>query len=277
MDKKTIQQNIIACVKKVKAENPMAASITNTVTINFVANAQLAVGGAAAMIYLPDEAEALAAAGNAFYINMGTMFPVYEETLPAAARVLHEQGKQWVVDPVAIGIGALRTKILADFKEYKPTIIRGNASEVISLAKLWGLESEQRAGVVRGVDSTDTVDAAEDAAVAIARYTGGAVAVSGADDLITDGAIVARSHGGSPFMPMITGAGCSLGGVTAVYATSADAFTAALTAANVYNLAGKRAEGKVEGPGNFYARFLDELYLATPEEIAENPFDLKTC
>lgn len=77
MNQKEIKQNIVDCVNRVKAENPMAGSITNTVTINFVANAQLAVGGSAAMVYLPDEAEGLALAGNALYINVGTLFPVY--------------------------------------------------------------------------------------------------------------------------------------------------------------------------------------------------------
>lgn len=56
-------------------------SITNTVTINLVANTQLAAGGSAAMVYLPDEGEAMAQAGEALYINMGTIFPIYEETL----------------------------------------------------------------------------------------------------------------------------------------------------------------------------------------------------
>lgn len=275
MNQKEIKQNIVDCVNRVKAENPMAGSITNTVTINFVANAQLAVGGSAAMVYLPDEAEGLALAGNALYINVGTLFPVYSETLPRAAKTLHDAGKAWVLDPVAIGLGSMRTQLLYDFKEYKPTIVRGNASEIISLAKLWGLDEQGETGAVRGVDSTDTVEAAKNAAVQIARYTGGAAAVSGETDLVTDGHMAVRSHGGSLFMPMITGTGCSLGGVTAVYATSADPFTAALTAANVYNLAGARAEKDVPGPGSFQVRFLDELYRATPEEIANNPFEVE--
>jgi len=42
--KRDIQDSIIQAVNTVKRTNPMAGSITNTVTINFVANAQLAVG-----------------------------------------------------------------------------------------------------------------------------------------------------------------------------------------------------------------------------------------
>ncbi len=273
--KDEIKKQIIEAVNKVKAANPMAGSITNSVTINFVANAQLAVGGSAAMVYLPDEGEFIANAGGATYINVGTLTPIYEETLPRTAKALFEAKKPWVLDPVAIGIGGLRTKLLLGFKEYKPSVIRGNASEVIALAGLWGLEGGTDQSAVRGVDSTDTVNAAREAAVALAKYTGGAVAVSGKTDLVTDGETVVYSYGGSHFMEKITGSGCSLGGVAAVYATAASPFIAALTATAVYNLAGKRAELRACAPGSFQTAFLDELYIATAEEIADNPFDME--
>lgn len=275
MTKEAIRRQIIQAVETVRRTNPMVGSITNTVTINFVANAQLAVGGSAAMVYLPDEGEFLVKAGGATYINVGTLLPIYEETLPHVAKVLHETGKPWVLDPVAVGIGALRTKLLQQFKEYKPDVIRGNASEIIALAGLWELEGGTAISKVRGVDSTDSVNAAQTAAVALARWTGGAVAVSGEADLITDGSVVAYSYGGSHFMPKVTGSGCSLGGVAAVYATAASPFIAALTATAVYNLAGKRAEKRADGPGSFHIQFLDELYKAHAAEIANNPLEIE--
>ncbi|NLW25073.1 MAG: hydroxyethylthiazole kinase [Clostridia bacterium] len=275
MTKEEIKKQIIQAVETVKQTNPMAGSITNMVTINFVANAQLAVGGSAAMVYLPEEGEFLAKAGGATYINVGTLLPVHEETLPYTAKVLHETGKPWVLDPVAVGIGSLRTQLLRQFKEYKPTVIRGNASEIIALAGLWELEGGTAVSKVRGVDSTDSVKAAKAAAVSLAKWTGGAVAVSGETDLITDGTVVAYSYGGSHFMPKITGAGCSLGGVIAVYLTSASPFIAALTGTAVYNLAGTRAERKVDGPGSFQIEFLNELYKASPVDIANNPFEIE--
>ena len=275
MTKEEIKKQIIQAVETVKQTNPMAGSITNMVTINFVANAQLAVGGSAAMVYLPEEGEFLAKAGGATYINVGTLLPVHEETLPYTAKVLHETGKPWVLDPVAVGIGSLRTQLLRQFKEYKPTVIRGNASEIIALAGLWELEGGTAVSKVRGVDSTDSVKAAKAAAVSLAKWTGGAVAVSGETDLITDGTVVAYSYGGSHFMPKITGAGCSLGGVIAVYLTSASPFIAALTGTAVYNLAGTRAERKVDGPGSFQIEFFNELYKASPVDIANNPFEIE--
>ena len=55
IDSEQLKQNVVKAVEEIRATNPMAGSITNTVTIDFVANAQLAVGGSAAMVYLPDE------------------------------------------------------------------------------------------------------------------------------------------------------------------------------------------------------------------------------
>lgn len=275
INKEDIKNQIIQAVEAVRRTNPMAGSITNSVTINFVANAQLAVGGSAAMVYMPDEGEFIAKAGGATYINVGTILPVYEQTLPCTAKVLHDSGKPWVLDPVAIGIGSLRTQLLQQFKEYKPSVIRGNASEIIALAGLWGLDGGTDVSNVRGVDSTDSVNAAETAAIALAKWTGGAVAVSGKTDLITDGSVIAMSHGGSDFMEIITGSGCSLGGVVAIYSTATSPFIAALTATAIYNLAGSRAEAKVDGPGSFQRQFLDELYKATAKEVANNPFEIE--
>ena len=187
INKELIKKQIVQAVEMVKETNPMVGSITNSVTINFVANAQLAVGGSAAMVYLPDEGELLAKAAGATYINVGTLLPIYEETLPRTAKALQAAGKPWVLDPVAVGIGELRSKLLRQFKDYKPSVIKGNASEIIAVAGLWNLAGGIEASNVRGVDSTDTVSSARTAAVAVAKWTGGAVVVSGETDLITDG------------------------------------------------------------------------------------------
>lgn len=274
MQKENLKNKIREASEKVRATNPLAPSITNTVTINFVANAQLAVGGSAAMFYLPDEGETGAQIGGAFYINAGTFFPVYKETLPATAKKLHELNKPWVLDPVALGIGSLRTEMIMAFKDFPPAIVRGNASEIITVAKLWGLLSDTNAKGAKGVESSDSVESAKEAAKILAKFIKGAVAVSGKEDLVTDGETVVSSKGGSPFMEKITGAGCSLGGVCAVYAAITDPFTAALAATQHYNIAGTRAHKKSKAPGTFQVKFIDELYLATPKDIANNPFEI---
>lgn len=269
MDADQLREDIAAAVRAVREHRPLAGSVTNGVTMDFVANAQLAVGGSAAMVYLPDEGEALVAAGNATYVNMGTLLPVHERTIPAVAKAAHEAGKTCVLDPVGIGIGQLRTDILLALKPFKPQIIRGNASEIIALAGLWELEGDaSELGRAHGVDTTDPVAAARGAACALARYTGGAVAVSGEVDLVTDGAAVVHSRGGSHLMERVTGFGCSLGGVCAVYAAVADPFTAALAAVAHYNVAGSRAAAAADAPASFKQAFIDELYRVEPADVA---------
>ena len=111
--------------------------------------------------------------------------------------------------------------------------------------------------------------------MALARYTGGAVVVSGEVDLITDGTTVAKSHGGSPLMSKITGCGCSQGGVLAVYACATDPFTAAVCGTAVYNVAGTRAAAVADAPASFKVAFIDELYRATAQDIANNQLELE--
>ncbi len=260
---------LAAAVKDVREKNPLAPSITNTVTQDFVANAQLAVGGSAAMLYLADECESIASVAPAFYINMGTAMPFYAQTLPKAAAALHENKTPWVLDPVGIGLSSLRTEILKQLKIFKPSIVRGNASEIIALAKLWGLVQDL-GGQVRGVDSTEKVSDAKTAALALAKFTGGAVAVSGEEDFVTDGTQEIFCAGGSKFFTKITGSGCALGGVMAIYLSVANPFVAALTASTMFNLAGTKAAAQAQAPASFKINFLDNLYLLTPEEVAGN-------
>ena len=263
---------IIEAVEKARNTNPLAGAITNSITMDFVANAQLAVGGSAAIVFMAEEGEALVEAGGAVYLNIGGLLPIHAESVPATAKRAHELGKPWVLDPVGIGIGSQYTNMLCQLKASKPTIVRGNASEIIALAGLWELIGDKdQMKRVRGVDTTDPVFEALPAAIAIAQYTGGAVAISGKDDVITDGHLVAQSAGGSSLMSKVTGFGCSLGGVMAVYAAVTEPFIAALTAVAHYNAAGVKADTLAQGPASFKVAFIDNLYSLTPEEIAHNP------
>lgn len=269
MTEKEMRSAMAQAVGAVREKNPLAPSITNTVTQDFVANAQLAVGGSAAMLYLADECEQMAKIAPAFYINMGTAMPFYAETLPKTAQALHENKTPWVLDPVGIGLSSLRTNILRQFKNFPPTIIRGNASEIIALAKLWGLV-EDVGGQVRGVDSTEKVSSAKESAIALAKFTGGAVAVSGEEDFVTDGEDEILCTGGSELSTKITGSGCALGGIMAIYLTVATPFIAALTASTMFNLAGTKAAAEFSSPASFKVNFLDNLYELTAQEVAEN-------
>ena len=273
-----IREAIRKAVIDVREQTPLAQSFTNFVTINLVANAQLAAGGTAAMSYLPDDVIATAEIAGSNYINVGTLLPFFKDALPEIAYKLHKNGKTWVLDPVAAGIGETRTAILESFRTYPPTIVRGNASEIIALDAMWGLaNAEQDNPTTRpaGVEAVDEVDSAVDAAKRIARHLAkhspigkGAVAVSGAVDLVTDGDRTFRLPGGSAMMTKITGAGCSLGGVTATYLAVAEPLVAALAASLLYDRTSEIAETQSNGPGSFQVALLDALWNVTADQVA---------
>ena len=209
-----LREQIAQAVNDVRETTPLAQSFTNFVTMNLVANAQLAAGGTAAMSFLPDDVIDTAEIAGSNYINVGTLLPFFKDALPEIAYKLHKNGKTWVLDPVAAGIGKTRTAILESFRTYPPTIVRGNASEIIALDAMWGLaqhDSTVPGTRPAGVEAVDEVDSAVDAAKRVARHLAkyspvgaGAVAVSGAVDLVTDGERVFRLPGGSAMMTKIT-------------------------------------------------------------------------
>lgn len=75
----TLRAAIKQAVTDVHEQTPLAQSFTNFVTINLVANAQLAAGGTAAMSYLPDDVIATAEIAGSNYINVGTLLPFFKD------------------------------------------------------------------------------------------------------------------------------------------------------------------------------------------------------
>lgn len=74
MTEREMRKKIRQAVEAARKECPLVPSITNTVTINLVANAQLACGGSAAMVYLPDEGKQSAAYARLFISTWGRCF-----------------------------------------------------------------------------------------------------------------------------------------------------------------------------------------------------------
>ena len=241
-----------AAREAVRAGTPLVHCLTNTVVQTITANALLAAGAAPAMVDAPQEAADFAAIASAVLINVGTVHERTAEAMRLAARSAGEAGTPWVLDPVAVGALSYRTSLAAELVTMRPTVVRGNASEVLALAG---------AGAGgRGVDSTDTAEDAGKAAAELAARTGGVVAVSGEVDLLTDGRRTVRVGGGSVLLTRTTGAGCALGSLVAAYvAVTDDPLTGAVAAHAHVALAAEQAAATAGGPGTFAAAWLDAL------------------
>ncbi|PRA78654.1 hydroxyethylthiazole kinase [Microbacterium sp. MYb66] len=240
----------------VREAPPLTHCITNAVVTGFTANVLLAVGAAPAMVDIVGEAEMFAGVASGLLINLGTPTPEQRAASLEAVAGATASGTPWVLDPVAIGALPVRTALAHELVALRPTAIRGNASEILALA---GLSVGGR-----GVDATDSTDAAADAAATLARRTGAVVAVSGPIDLITDGERVLRLANGHELLTRVTGGGCALGAVMAAFlgaasVTGHDALTAVASASLVYTIAAEQAAEASAGPGSFAVALLDAL------------------
>ncbi|MGO4936530.1 hydroxyethylthiazole kinase [Fundicoccus sp. Sow4_H7] len=267
------QEAILTLVTITKDRKPLVPSITNKVTMQAVANTQIAVGGSPAMFFLADEGRRLAEKCAAMYINLGTLSEHYRELVPQTILQLKKENKPWLLDPVGLGKGQLHNELIAFIHDHPPTIIKGNASEIIRLANMWRLI--ETAHQLKGVDSQDPVEAAKEAAIQLGQHIKTVIVVTGPIDLITDGKQIIRSHGGSDWMETISGMGCMLGGVMSVFLADANPMTAAITAVNAFNLAGQNAAQTAKGPGTFFMHFLDALFNLSADEISQHPLKME--
>jgi len=227
--------------------------------MNVMANVLLAAGASPAMVHAREEVSEFAGLAQALTVNIGTLDPAWAEAMEMAAQVMHDAGRPWVLDPVGVGATRFRKEVCARLLALQPTVIRGNASEVLALTGI--------AVSGRGADAADSVEAAEDAARDLAACIGAVVAVSGPVDFVTDGAVAFRVANGHALMPRVTALGCSLNGVIAAFLVGQPALPATVAAMAYYGLAGERAASTASGPGGFQPAFIDALYSLTPDAL----------
>ncbi|BBU27305.1 hydroxyethylthiazole kinase [Burkholderia sp. THE68] len=247
--------DLFSFVTRVRERAPLVHCLTNLVVTNFTANVLLAIGAAPAMVVAREEVGEFAPLANALSVNLGTLDVPQSRAIRVAVDAANDAGKPWVLDPVAVGPLAFRTEFAFDLLDAKPAVIRGNASEIISLSG--------GASSARGVDSTAATDAALDAAQILALKAQAVVAVTGQTDYVTDGRRVIALSNGSPLMTRVTGVGCALSATVAAFVGAApdrNAFWSATVAAIAYStIAGELAARDAALPGSFAVTYLDRL------------------
>ena len=240
-------------LERMRRESPLVQCITNFVAMNYAANVLLAAGASPAMVHAPEEAGEFAGLAGAVTINIGTLSSNWLEGMRVAANAANHADRPWVLDPVAHFATAFRRQAIEQLLELRPTVIRGNASEIMALA------GDASSG--RGVDAGDSVERAEASAMTLALKSRAVVAVTGAVDFVTDGHTSVRISGGSELMPRVTAMGCALTCLVGAFAavTPEDPFLATVTALTCFSVAGAHAAQAASGPGSFAWRFLDAL------------------
>jgi len=246
-----------------RAQKPLIHNITNFVVMNYTANALLAMGASPVMAQAPDQLEEMVGLAGALVLNIGTLTEEWIDSMLTAGKAAAERRLPVVLDPVGSGATALRTRsarrIISDVR---PAVIRGNASEVLSL--------RDASSMTKGVDTLHAVDDAARSAAALARELRAVVAVTGPVDLVTDGSRTARVANGHSLMGRVTGTGCTAtAAIGAFLAVDTDPLSAAATALAYFGLAGEVAAETAAAPGSFMIGMLDALYTISPEQLRD--------
>jgi hydroxyethylthiazole kinase len=250
-------------LKTIRGKTPLIHNITNFVVMNNTANALLACGASPVMAHAAEEVEEMVSFAGALVLNIGTLTPQWIDSMLIAGKRANELDIPVVLDPVGSGATKLRTasaKRLID--ELDIRVVRGNASEVLSLA--------HEDSKTKGVDAVHSVDEAADAAIQLAKELDTTIAITGEVDLVTYGGRILMVHNGHPLMGLVTGTGCTATAIIGAFlAVDREPVVATTTALAFFGLAGEKGAIVAKAPGSFQTAILDALYTIDEKQMEE--------
>lgn len=146
-------------IEKLKSRSPLIHNITNMVTINDVANIELACGARPIMAMAPQEMDEVTGICDGLNLNIGTPSEERFEAMRIAARRAAKKSIPIVLDLVGVGVSRFRMDfVMSLLDEVHVDVIKGNLSEIKAVMEHGRCEG--------GVEVTDT--AAESDAKALA-------------------------------------------------------------------------------------------------------------
>lgn len=259
----TLVEQIVEAWTQLQSQQPLVQCMTNSVAANYAANVLLAAGASPAMIDNPFEAESFTTIAAALSINLGTPTQEQMQAMQISAQTAQRTHTPWVLDPVGYGpILKWRSDMVDELLQYYPTVIRGNASEISTLA---GNQVESK-----GVDSTlDSADVYHQAKVLLAHAD--CIAISGESDFILTKEldVVIQVNGGSYLQPKVTATGCALGALIAAYCAVTSPTIATIAAHTHFAIAGKLAFDQAQTIGHFNVAFMDHIHSLNPDFIRQ--------
>ncbi len=248
-------------VCSIRKQSPLVHNITNYVVMNTTANALLSLGASPVMAHAVDEIDDMVSIAGSLVINIGTLSEHWVSAMLRAAAKARERRIPIILDPVGAGATRYRTETSLELIEkLPPSIIRGNASEIMAL-----VTAEAK---TKGVDSTVSSGAALDAAQYLSATYGSVVSVSGATDYIISPNTIIKIQNGHAMMSRVTGLGCTASALCGAFAAvTSDHLLAVTQAMAVMGISGEIAAEKADGPGSLQMIFLDTLYNLTESDI----------
>ena len=257
--------NIEKIILRLHQTAPKIHCLTNPVTMQDVANLLLAAGGSAVMGQDEQETAEITAFCQGTLLNTGVPNTAKINACIQAGQTANSLGHPVVLDPVGVGASEFRKEQLRKLlKKVRPSAIRCNQEEAVVLCSLLSdTDAPQTHG---GVESA--LKLSENDVCQIALHTAQlfqcTVLITGMQDVISDGNQTILLDGGDTRIRRITGSGCMLSALCALFlSTGVSAFEAVSTAGqlwrNIAFEAGKRTDASSAGIGSFHTFLFDIL------------------
>ena len=228
---------------------PRVHAITNSVAQSFTANMLLAAGAIPSMTTSAEEIGDFVGSSASLLINIGTLDDERRQAIGLTLVAAKSHKLRFVIDPVFVDRSPSRLALARTLMQHSPAVVRLNRAEFQALS-----------GGVGDFAHTQKFAAQQSTVVAL----------TGAEDLITDGVRIVRINNGDPLMAKVTAMGCAGSAlVAAALAVEPDAFMAACGALTLLGIAGEVAAKRSKGPGTFAAAILDAVHDMTADVIAK--------
>jgi hydroxyethylthiazole kinase len=233
---------------RVRERSPRVHCITNTVAQAFTANVLLAFGAIPSMTLAPEEVGAFVAGADGLLVNLGT-FDAERRTAIDIAVNAASRRIPWVLDPVFIDRSPARAEYARSLVVGSPGAVRLNGVEFATLAD---------------------VPAGAEALASYARDNATIVGLTGATDVVTDGARRAQIGNGHVLMRRVTAMGCAGSAlVAACMAVESDHWLATVAGLLAMAVAGEIAAERARGPGSLGIEIIDVLHALDRNALLE--------
>lgn len=257
-------KQILSARNDVKAKTPLIHCITNPISINDCANFVLSAGAKPFMAEHPAEVGEITASADALALNIANITDARLRSIEISAKTAADKNIPSIIDAVGVSCSKFRYDYIKNLLEdTKVSAIKGNIAEIRALL---GKKTK-----TVGIDVAEKPDFDECvlSAAELAKKYRCTVLASGEKDIITDGARVYTAANGKSEMSLVTGTGCVLNVLCAVYMSVSAPLTACVAAAVILGLCGELS-CSTSGMASYRANMLDKMYTLTDTEIKEN-------
>jgi hydroxyethylthiazole kinase len=238
----TLIKHISDILTQLRVQNPMVHILTNPVAQVISANALLALGAQPSMTQNIEETPEFLKKSASALINLGMMTGERRAILEACLPHV----KRWVLDPVKVNLSCHRLAFAQTLINARPDVIKLNADEATALFKT---DQQRKFSYDHSL----------------------VTALTGSEDVITDGTRTNYIRNGHSMMTQTTAIGCTAGAIIAAcLAVENDAYVATMAGLLIVGIAGERAAQVANGAGTFPAAFIDALSHLSPDLIMQN-------